>query len=57
MGNFTIGDSVQVDPGTDLWMSGDRFGDVVKIGRKWVHVRMYWSGRTLRIAPDLLTLN
>jgi len=26
---YSIGDRVEIHPGTDLWMSGARFGDVV----------------------------
>lgn len=35
---------VQARPHTDAWMSGDRYGAVAKVGRKWLHVRMD-SGR------------
>lgn len=46
---------VQSHPATDAWMRGDRYGDVVKAGRKWVHVKMDHSGRTLRFSPDDIT--
>lgn len=37
---------VQTMPHTGAWMSGDRYGTVTKVGRKWLHVRMDRSGRT-----------
>jgi hypothetical protein len=46
------GKRVQLHPATDAWMSGDRYGVVVKVGRKLVSVKMDKSGRTLK-----LTLN
>lgn len=52
---FTVGTRVQAHPATDAWMRGDRFGTVVTVGRKLVHVRMERSGRVLRFTPDLLT--
>ena len=32
---------------TDAWMQGDRYGTVIKVGRKYLHVQMD-SGRKLR---------
>jgi hypothetical protein len=60
-----IGRRVQTQPPSDAWMSGDRFGAIVKVGWKFVHVRMERSGRVLKfliypagdfdpIVPDLL---
>lgn len=54
MTTFTVGQRVESHPATDPWIFGDRFGTVTKIGRKWVHVKMDRSGRTLRFLPDLL---
>lgn len=47
---------VQLHPGTDAWMQGDRFGLVVKIGRKYLHVKMDRSGRTLKVTPESVTM-
>ena len=52
LADFKIGDSVELHPGTDRWMRGDRFGAVVKIGRKHLHVKMDVSGQTIRVHPD-----
>lgn len=45
---------VQTHPATDAWMSGDRYGTVTKVGRKFIHVKMDRSWRTLRFHPDSL---
>jgi hypothetical protein len=46
-----VGSRIEIGPWTDAWMRGDRYGYVVKSGRKYLHVLMDRSGRTLRIAP------
>jgi len=50
--DFNVGMRVELHPATDQWMMGDRFGDVVKVGRKLVHVKMDRSGRTLKAIPE-----
>lgn len=47
-----IGLRVQSHPATDAWMSGDRYGKIVKVGRTKIHVRMDRSGRVLRFDPS-----
>lgn len=47
-GGFRVGDRVELHPGTDAWMRGDRYGTVEKLGRKWVYVRMDKSGKLVR---------
>ena len=54
LSTFHVGDLVESHPATDTWMMGDRYGRVVKVGRKLVHVLMHRSGRTLRFAPGNL---
>lgn len=49
---FKIGDRVQLHPATNLWMRGDRYGTIIKIGRLLVHLKMDKSGRTVRIHPE-----
>ena len=60
-----IGRRVQTQPPCEAWMTGDRFGEIVKIGWKFLHVRMERSGRVRQfpiypagdldpIVPDLL---
>lgn len=43
---------VQTHPATDAWMMGDRYGEIVKVGRTKIHVKMDRSGRTLRFSPE-----
>jgi hypothetical protein len=53
-----IGERVEAHPATDSWMSGDRFGTVEKIGRKYIHVKMDRSGRIRKFTPNnVLTLS
>lgn len=46
-----VGSRVQLHPATDAWMQGDKYGEVVKVGTKYVHVRMDRSGRVLKVTP------
>jgi hypothetical protein len=48
---------VELHPGTDRWMMGDRYGDAVSVigsGKHKGHVRVKLdkSGKTLRFHPD-----
>lgn len=49
-----IGTRVQAHPATDAWMMGDRYGEIVKIGNKLIHVRMDRSGKVRRFDPTLV---
>lgn len=49
---FPIGQRVEAHPGCDCWIMGDRFGTVVKNGRKYVHVKMDRSQRVRKFTPD-----
>lgn len=42
------GDRVAIQPHSDIFMMGERFGEVTSIGRKWIHVRGERSGRTFK---------
>jgi hypothetical protein len=50
------GSRVELHPGMDAWMQGDRYGEVIRTGRTLYHVRMDRSGRILRVSPDRLTV-
>jgi hypothetical protein len=49
--DYPTGQRVELHPGTDAWISGDRYGTVEKIGSKYLHVRMDRSGRLLKVTP------
>jgi len=50
---FPEGRRIQLHPGTDQWMMGDRFGEVRKVDAEGrVHVKMDRSGKTLKCQPD-----
>lgn len=51
---FDVGDRVAVHPATEVWMRGDRYGTVAKIGHAYVHVQMDGSGTIKRFAPENL---
>jgi hypothetical protein len=64
-GSNMIGRRVKTQPPSEAWMTGDRFGEIVKVGSKFVHVRMERSGQVRKfliypagdfdpIVPDLL---
>lgn len=49
--DYTKGQRVQIHPAADAWMSGDRFGTIERVGRKYLSVRMDRSGHLLMFAP------
>lgn len=52
MKDFKLGTRVELHPATDLWMRGARFGEVIAIGRKFLHVKLDASPRrVITIAP------
>lgn len=46
---------VECAPHLDCWVRGDRYGRVVKIGKKWIHVRMFSTGRIRLFSEANLT--
>ena len=46
---FAVGQRVQISPAYDAWMRGDRYGEVVKVTPKSVHVKLDKSQRVLRV--------
>jgi hypothetical protein len=52
LSQFNVGDRVELHPATDAWMSGDRYGEVTKIGRFYLYVRMDRSKLLRRLTPD-----
>lgn len=49
---FHIGDRIELAPHLDRWMMGDRYGEIVKIGSRFLHVLMDASGKTLHVVPE-----
>jgi hypothetical protein len=47
-----VGRRVEIHPRYDAWMAGDRFGEVVKVGRKYLHVKMDRSGKIRKVSND-----
>lgn len=45
---------VQLHPATDAWMAGDRYGVIVGIGRKRVHVKCDRSHKIRKVSRALL---
>lgn len=37
---------------TDWFMRGARYGDVITVGRKYLHVRLDMTGRIVRLPPS-----
>ena len=44
---FPLGCRVQAHPATDIWMEGDRYGEVVGYKGKFIQVKMDRSDRIL----------
>lgn len=56
MADAPVGRRVELHPACDAWVMGDRYGEVVKHGRKYLHVKMDVSQRTLKMTPNLTRL-
>lgn len=53
---FRVGQRIELHPATDQWMQGQRYAEVVKVGRKVITVRTD-AGRTYRVPPrDVLEI-
>jgi len=49
---FVAGSRVELAPHTDRWARGDRYGEIVKVTRKLVHVRMDKSEQVAKLHPS-----
>lgn len=54
LSDLKLGARVQLSPASDAWMSGDRYGEVVRLGRQIVHVKMDRSGRVRWFHPETI---
>lgn len=50
MVNSLIGRRVQLHPATDRWMMGDRYGEIIKVGREYIYVKLDKSGKTIKFS-------
>ena len=57
---FKVGDRIEMHPGTDAWISGDRYGEVVfrirgsRQGMPGYRVKLDKSGRFIRTTAELI---
>ena len=49
--SFAEGQRVKAHPATDIFMRGDVYGTVIKIGAKHIHVRMDRSDKVRKFHP------
>lgn len=54
--DFKPGDRVELSPSTDRWMRGDRYGEIVNVGRIHGRVKLDRSGQIRPFNFRLLTL-
>jgi hypothetical protein len=48
---FKVGQRVRMHPATDWFIRGAVYGDVVRVGRKYVHVKLDKWPRPIRVSP------
>lgn len=51
IGEYRVGDRIETHPATDLWMRGDRYGTITRVGRKYLSVDMDRSGHRVMLRP------
>lgn len=51
LSDLRVGDRVELEPATDRWMMGDRFGEVVRKGRIRVTLHFERSGKRVAMHP------
>lgn len=49
---FHVGDRIELAPHLDRWIRGDRYGEIVKIGGRFLHVRMDRSDKIVYVVPE-----
>lgn len=49
---FQEGSRVQLHPGTDRWMMGDKFGEIVEVREEEVKVKLDRSGKSIWFPAD-----
>jgi hypothetical protein len=54
LADFKVGQRIELHPATNLWMAGARYGTMVRLGRKHVHVRLDRVPGVKRVPVELL---
>ena len=49
---MTVGTRIEMHPATNAWITGDRYGAIVKVTPTHVHVKLDRSGRTRPVRPE-----
>lgn len=49
---YSVKDRVQIHPATDRWMRGDRYGEIERVTKTRLHVRMDRSKQLVTFHPD-----
>ena len=49
---FSVGDRIELAPHVDRRIRGDRYGEIVKIGGRFLHVLMDRSEKVLYVVPE-----
>lgn len=49
---YSVKDRVQIHPATDRWMRGDRYGEIERVTKTRLHVRMDKSKQLVTFHPD-----
>jgi hypothetical protein len=52
--SFRVGQRVALHPATDRWARGDRYGEVLRVGRKLISVKLDRSGQIAKMHPSNL---
>lgn len=48
---FVVGQRVAIHPANNSWLMGERFGEVIRLGRRWVYVKLDLSRREIPFYP------
>ena len=57
LAQYDVGDRVELSPATDAWMAGDRYGEVIRIGLFYLHIKMDTSGKIRKVVPENMHQN
>lgn len=52
LNDFRPGNRVEMHPATDLWAMGARYGQIIRIGRQRLVVKLDKLNHTVRVSPE-----